>query len=428
MSGRVEAPVSAVDRSLAHAVPALDALECASGIVLGARRSPREDDPTASCGASPRELLEQILLPALERTPCLVAFSGGRDSSAMLAVAVDAARRHGFDDPVPITIRYGGDTRTHEDEWQAAVIRHLGLREREVLHYTDEADALGSVATDVLRRHGRYWPAGIHVAVPLMRAARGGALVTGVGGDELFSPWEHRRLSLIRSGRLRPARRDMKQLALAVAPPRMRATFWRRRRPLRLPWLTEKANRRLAAGYADERNRDFQRTWAGTIETYLDSRYREVTRGTFSALAKDVGTLPVEPFMDRSFVRAVMRHAPPEGFQSRQAGLSMVASDLLPDELLGRSTKAVFTDVFWGRASRAFAERWDGSGLDPALVLPDALRAEWAKPRPDFRSVSALHAAWLAAQGSDGFPTAHARGRPLSSTGRSLRGTSKENQ
>src|SRR5579884_3063930 len=50
--------------------------------------------------------LESVLVAALSRPPCAVSFSGGRDSSAVLALATDAARRHGLELPVPVTMRF----------------------------------------------------------------------------------------------------------------------------------------------------------------------------------------------------------------------------------------------------------------------------------------------------------------------------------
>ena len=44
---------------------------------------------------APRQALDDVLRPALESGPCFVTFSGGRDSSAVLAAATDLARREG---------------------------------------------------------------------------------------------------------------------------------------------------------------------------------------------------------------------------------------------------------------------------------------------------------------------------------------------
>jgi hypothetical protein len=60
--------------------------------------------PRIPAGLSPLEALEQRLMPALCRPPCLVASSGGRDSSAVLAVTASVARREGLSLPIPTTI------------------------------------------------------------------------------------------------------------------------------------------------------------------------------------------------------------------------------------------------------------------------------------------------------------------------------------
>ena len=56
-------------------------------------------------GLTPLAALEEAILPALRRPPCLVSFSGGRDSSCVLAAATRAARREGLQPPVPVTLR-----------------------------------------------------------------------------------------------------------------------------------------------------------------------------------------------------------------------------------------------------------------------------------------------------------------------------------
>ena len=54
--------------------------------------------------------------------------------------------------------------------------------------------------------------------------------------------------------------------------------------------------------------------------------------------------------------------------------------DVLPHEVTHRSTKAVFTEVFVAAHSRAFAQQWNGSGVDESLVDPDRLREVVAGP------------------------------------------------
>jgi hypothetical protein len=75
--------------------------------------------------------------------------------------------------------------------------------------------------------------------------------------------------------------------------------------------------------------------------------------------------------------------------------MSAIAGDVLPRELIERRTKAGFNRAFFASYSRAFAESWSGAGVDESLVDPEALRAEWLRPVPDFRTAMLLQAAWL---------------------------------
>ena len=63
--------------------PELSRWERATGLALGADR--REDDEVApQSRLGPREALAAQLVDALAARPCVVSFSGGRDSSAVL--------------------------------------------------------------------------------------------------------------------------------------------------------------------------------------------------------------------------------------------------------------------------------------------------------------------------------------------------------
>ena len=131
--------------------PALRPLDIAYGIPFG-------DDPVGPLerdlsGGSPREAIDAVLAEALARTPCLISFSGGRDSSALLAAAVRVARREGLDLPIPATLVFPQSEASNEDEWQAIVLDHLGLSEWERFEIVDEFDAVGPVATQALLRH-----------------------------------------------------------------------------------------------------------------------------------------------------------------------------------------------------------------------------------------------------------------------------------
>jgi len=55
--------------------------------------------------------------PALLRPPCVVAFSGGRDSSRLLAAAADLAAREDLAPPTAYTFRYPLDPAADESHW-----------------------------------------------------------------------------------------------------------------------------------------------------------------------------------------------------------------------------------------------------------------------------------------------------------------------
>ena len=148
--------------------------------------------PSASGERDPRRALELVVLEALQRPPCGVAFSGGRDSSAVLAVAVHVARREGLAEPIPITKVFPDVPTTEEQSWQERVIDHLGLDDwqRVVIH--DELDLLGPLATANLVDHGVVWPPTIHGDRPVVDRVRGGSLIDGEGGDEVLGVTAHR--------------------------------------------------------------------------------------------------------------------------------------------------------------------------------------------------------------------------------------------
>ena len=120
-------------------------LELASGMVRGT-----DPDvgplPTVDPGLTARAAFQDVMRRALSRPPCVVSFSGGRDSSAVLALAAHVARQDGLPLPIPVSQRFPESADPNEDEWQELVVRHLGLPDWVRSSFTDELDSIGPYA------------------------------------------------------------------------------------------------------------------------------------------------------------------------------------------------------------------------------------------------------------------------------------------
>lgn len=220
------------------AAPRLSALDIACGLVFDAHPA-RRRRALPMTGVSPQQALYDAVLPALLEPPCLVSFSGGRDSSLVLAAATRVARREGVADPVPVTNRFADAPEAEESRWQEQVVEHLRLADWQRLQFSDELDAVGPYAQRMLREHGLLWPFNVHFHLPLLDLARGGALLTGLGGDQLFG--------VIGPEPRRPAARRAFHGALGYAPRAVRAAVIASRRPLDPPWM-------LASGKRDRKS------------------------------------------------------------------------------------------------------------------------------------------------------------------------------
>jgi asparagine synthase (glutamine-hydrolysing) len=198
--------------------------------------------------------------------------------------------------------------------------------------------------------------------------------------------------------KLRPRRRAAKWIAFFALPRYLRTRVEHARFPMSLPWLRPDAEREVRR-LRLERAVIKTDAWSEALEGLLQSRYLELVRGVLDTFAADRGVRLHEPFYDPRFVRAMAAEGPRDGYPTRGAALRAQFADLLPPEIWTRGTKAVFTEVAWGPNARAFAESWDGRGLDENLVDPERLHAEWSSPRPDARTLMCLGQAWLAAQG-----------------------------
>ena len=373
-------------------------LEIASGIIVDG-----EAHAAQLAGHSrprTRAAIDDAIRRALLRPPCLVSFSGGRDSSAVLAAAAALARREGLELPIPATHRFPEVPSTQEDEWQEQVVRHLDLPDWVRNVVTDELDSIGPVAQAVLRRHGVLWPFNAHLHVPLFKRAGGGSLLTGIGGDELFGPQRWRVAQSLLSGRTRPRPRHLKTLGLAFAPTPVRRELLARRHEIRWPWLHPPVEARINRRRADWQART-PRRWDAALGWWWQSRTRVVLTQTMALLGADAQTQVVQPFLEPSVLQAAAGEFGARGPADRTAAMRAVFGDVLPDAVLARRSKATFDEAFCSHHSRAFAARWTGSGVDRSLVDVERVAGVWNAVRPDPRSFSLMQAAWLADQTSN---------------------------
>ena len=370
-------------------------LEVACGLALGVDTEAPRLDTRAS--GHPGVAIATAVRQALARPPCLVSFSGGRDSSAVLATAAAIARREGLPAPIPATYRFAAAPGSQEDEWQEQVVRHVGLADWERVPVTAELDAVGPVAQAVLLRRGLLWPFNAHFHVPLLQRAAGGTLLTGIGGDELFAPQPRSSARVLLGGRPRQRRPRTRSVALALAPRPVRRWALMHRRRLRFPWLHPGVDAAVGRQLADWRARS-PVGWQRGVAWWWRSRYRTVLSASMAALAADAGTSVVHPFLEAAVVSGMAGHFGGAGPLDRSAAMRELFGDVLPDAVLSRRSKAHFDEAFISDHSRSFADEWAGAGVDGALVDRDRLATEWRGDHPDPRSLLLMQAAWLASR------------------------------
>jgi hypothetical protein len=347
-----------------------------------------------------RAVLEQIVTEAFTRPPVVVSFSGGRDSSAILAVAALVARRLGVAPPLPVTLRFRGLAETDEAIWQELLVQHLGLPEWVRLDVWDDLDALGPYASRILSRHGLLWPPNTHFHVPIFETARGGTVLTGIGGDEMLAPnrWLH--VAQVLDRRVRPHVRDVLRIGYAVAPQAVRRGILRRRETAAAPfgWLRPDAERALRSQVIAQMAGEPPRWDCWVRRCWWPSRYRLIGQASLATVANAAGTHVIHPLQDARFLATAATQFGRVGFETRTEAMSLLFGDLLPRVLQARATKASFDAVFFNRHSRTFVADWNGTGVDEELVDPDALRREWAEPQPTPHTLTLLQSLWLASQ------------------------------
>jgi Asparagine synthase len=347
---------------------------------------------------SPRDAMERVVLEAVSRPPCVVGFSGGRDSSAVLAVAVHVARREGLPSPIPVTRVFADVPASEETEWQELVIRHLGITEWIREPIDDEMDVLGPLAQERLRRHGVLWSPLLHGDDYFLRHAQGGSVLDGEGGDDVCDPAPHRitPLAYMVRERLRPTRGRLRRAARVLAPARLLRRHGEAKRNQELrPWLRPAAYELLAERWLQhvvveplDARRSIMLVLRRRAVVDLDHN-----RGFFAA---QHGVRFVSPLLDPLVAGALAARAGRLGFRNRAEGLATVSGDLLPAALLERRTKAEFNATFFSQYTREFADTWSGVGVDPELIDIEVLRDVWRGSSGNALSACLLQTAWLA--------------------------------
>jgi hypothetical protein len=374
-------------------LPTISAHEVAVGCPLG---TPSQIPAPAWVDPDPVRALRDELRPALLHTPCVLAFSGGRDSSLLLAAAADLAAREGLEPPIALTFRYPGDPAAEESSWQELVVDHLrrsGLRMEWICRdITTELDIIGPLAGPRVRVHGRpTFPAGLGNTVLLARYAAGGSLVTGNGGDEVLGDHRTAVLRAVLRRRARGMSRDDWRLVLASAAPHSTQLLGTERH--HAPWL--RPGMRDAVREARRMGRQPLR-WDRGVWAAVAPRAVAISNRTRARISADHDCRLMEPFGSGPFVESWAAFGGRWGGVTRTGAIRLLADGLLPDAVIRRGQKAWFNASRFGPISREFARTWDGSGVDDNLVDADRLRAAWLSQVPPGTTSMLLQQAWLA--------------------------------
>lgn len=373
--------------------------DIAVGGLYGASRASLRLDSRSS--ETPLEALASEMLPALEDPPCFVAFSGGRDSSAVLAAATFAARRESLPDPIPLTLSHPGCPDADETEWQELVVRHLGISDwhrRKVA--AGESDFVGPWASRVLGRHGVLYPPNAFSIELMLSECAGNSLITGQGGDALFEAGHWAQIQDVAGRRTRPVPKDALRAAFAISPVGLRELVYRRRTKMSFGWLRPEALAKLNAAAAAEQAEEPAR-WSARLVWQTRRRHQRAASWSLELLARDAGKRLVHPLIGERFVASLIRAGGWTGYGDRTALMRALFGSLLPDSILSRSTKAAFQDVFWSAPSRDFFQTWRGEGVDPELVDWESLSRELREPVPMAAIAMLVQAGWLAHRPSD---------------------------
>jgi asparagine synthase (glutamine-hydrolysing) len=161
-----------------------------------------------------------------------------------------------------------------------------------------------------------------------------------------------------------------------------------------LPWLRPTAHAEVAADLA-ELERESPLSFPASVRLIPRRRAQVLGARNRRHFASLHGVDISSPLLHPDVVVALADCGGALGPGDRTAVLRSLFSDLLPDGVLSRTSKATFNGAFWGRHTRHFAERWSGGGVDAELVDAEALRAVWLSEKTQPITAALLQQAWL---------------------------------
>lgn len=279
-----------------------------------------------------------------------------------------------------------------EREWQDLVLRHLGMQ-TERIDGSTARDLLGPLGRHITGRFGPIWPPTMSDQLPLFDLAQDGTLLTGEGGDEILSGQRITPVVGVWRTRRRPDREVCAALAFALAPKWLRRVELRRAEMGQRSWLKPDAlrqfNRQVRRDASDQPLR-----WDQAVRAASRTRSSVLGLRSLALVAAERGAALLHPFLQPEFVDAFAAMGGRLGLLNRREALEVLCGDLLPAELMSRTSKAVFNGPSFGPDSRAFIGSWNGGGLPDDLVDPELVLAEWSKPMPHAGTMLLLQQAW----------------------------------
>jgi hypothetical protein len=274
------------------------------------------------------------------------------------------------------------------------VVRHLGVRQWDRMAF-DEMDIVGPGCAPSLLARGPLWPPLLHTWPPIFEVARGGAMLTGEGGDELFDPIRCTAVRWLAAHPSQVGEPGVARSALrSVAPQGVRRRYARSvMRPVVPAWLRRDA----AVEYLEELARwsaEEPYGWLASTVRSIRDRSHQVGQHNLGVLAAEHDLRLVHPLVDPVFVRACGELAGRFGFPGRTAAMRALFRVDLPDAVLARRDKVYTNAVVLAESTTAFARSWSGDGLDPSLVDAEVLRACLLRDDVPAASLLAVQTAW----------------------------------